>query len=174
MRRWMAVLSLVLMFGGGGVGTAVLLRHQRTILSGPPTPFRPGSLTGVGPDGRPVRLPERSAVVLYVSEGCAFCRAELRAWSQLLAADPGRPAPWIVLAPGTDVQDARALTRAFPGHWMTDRTGAVARSLRVAAVPMAVVLDSSGAVVEVHVGMSSPERLAHLAALTSPTPRRRP
>jgi hypothetical protein len=168
------VLSLVVLFGGGGGGTVVLLRRQRTILAGPTTPFHPDSLLGTGPDGLPAQVPPRPSVVLYVSEGCAFCKAELRAWSRLLAAHPGRRPPWVVFAPGTEVRSARALAGAFSGRWMLDPTGAVGRSLQVQAVPMAVVLDSSGAVVEAHVGMSPPERLARLAALASPTPRRGP
>jgi hypothetical protein len=170
----MAVLALAVVFGGGGGATVALLRHQRTVLAGPATPFRPDSLVGVGPDGRPVRVPSRASVLLYVSARCAFCKAELRAWSRFLDAHPAARPPWVVFAPGTGVRDARALVTAFADRWMTDPTGAVGRSLRVEAVPMLVVFDSAGAVVEAHVGMSPPERLELLAELSSRTPRSRP
>lgn len=170
----MAVLSLAVVFGGGAGATVALLRHQRATLAGPRTPFHPDSLVGVGPDGRSERVPLDGPVLLYVSAQCAFCKAELRAWSRFLTVHPGGRPPWVVFAPGTEARDAAALTGALTGHWMMDPTGAVGRSLRVEAVPMVVVLDSTGAVVEAHVGMSPPERLARLAALPSQIPRRRP
>lgn len=82
-----------------------------------------------------------------------------------MASSPGQPAPWVVVAPDTDLREARALLAAFRERWMLDRTGAVGRSLGVRAVPFVAVMDSTGLVVEAHAGLSSPHRLAHLAAI---------
>lgn len=173
-RRSIALMSLAAVFGGGGWGALAFFRHQRRALSGPPTPFRADPLVGVGPDLRRMAVPPGPAVVIYASARCPYCRAELRSWSRLLADHPGLRRPWVVFAPGTRVREARALCGAFAGHWMTDPTGAVARGLRVQAVPFVAVMDSGGMVEEAHAGMSSPERLASLAAFLSRIPRRYP
>lgn len=172
--RWMALLCLVVVFGGGGWGTLAFFRHQRDGAEDPVTPFYTDSLVGVGPDLRPVAVPRSAPVVLYVSAHCPFCRAELRAWSRFLAIHREQRPPWVVFAPDTPVREARTLAGAFAGHWMTDPTGAVARRLRVRAVPFVAVLDSAGLVEEARSGMSSPGRLAALAAIISPTSRSKP
>lgn len=164
--RWTAALALVAVFGGGGWGTASFFRRQAALRRGPDVPFHPDSLVGVSPNGHRHGLPKgRRTVVLYVSAHCPYCRAELRAWAARLADTPGGEPPWIITAPDTELREAIPILRPFGGHWMSDPTGAVGRSLQIRAVPFTAVVDSGGVVVETAAGESSPARLAHFASL---------
>jgi hypothetical protein len=164
--RWVAGLSLAVVFGGGGWATLAFFRHQREALVAPATPYRPDSLVGLGPDRRSEEAPPRPGVVLYVSGHCPFCRQELEDWSRLLASHRRQRPPWVILAPDTPVREARTLLgESFRGRWTLDTSGSIGRSLRVRAIPFTAVLDSAGVVIEAHQGVSSPLRLARMASL---------
>jgi hypothetical protein len=165
--RWVAAGVVAGVLAGGGWSAAVLFRQQVAAVRGAETPFRPGSLGGVADDGsaREIHSAGRE-VLLYVSAHCRYCRAELDAWSRLLASDPEAEPPLVVLAPDTDPGDVPELLLPFEERWVSDPSGALGRALRVRAVPYFAVLDSAGVVVEAGVGLNTPERRIRLARVS--------
>lgn len=161
----MAVVAGVL--GGGGWGAASLFRLQVAAVQAPDTPFRPGLLVGIDEDGSPREIrPRGRDVLLYVSAHCRYCRAELDAWALLLGAHPEASPPLLVLAPDTDPGDLPERLMPFASRWLEDPSGAVGRALGVRSVPFFAVLDSAGVVLEVGVGVNTPERRARLAGIS--------
>lgn len=164
--RWLAAGVVAGVLAGGG-WSAALLRHQVAAVRAPDTPFRPGVLVGVDDDGSPSEIrPAGREVLLYVSAHCPYCRAELDAWSRLLASDPEAIPPLVVFAPDTDSGDISSLLPPFEERWLSDPSGAVGRALEVRSVPYFAVLDSAGIVVEAGVGLNTPERRARLAGIS--------
>lgn len=140
-------------------------------------------LAGLGrtqpPEDRadPARLEHPAAdeppdVLLYVSESCPWCAAEIEAWAALLSEAPeGSRGPRLVLAPGTPAGWEARLPRALAARAVLDADGALGRSLGIVAVPHRARLDSGAFVVGGSTGLSTaPERRALLAFLNPPTP----
>jgi hypothetical protein len=171
LRRWIAVGVVAGVLTGGGWGAAALFRRQVATVRAPDTPFHPGTLVAVGEDGSPreVRSGGRQ-VLLYVSAHCRYCRAELAAWSRMLASDVEATRPLVVLAPDTEPGEMGDVLMTFQNRWVSDPSGAVGRALRVRSVPFFAVLDSAGFVVEAGVGINTPERRARLGRVKRRTP----
>jgi len=161
-----AVLAVVLALG---VGVARLTRVSPAPTV-PTTPFRPGALSGVGIDGLRTAVPATGIrVVLYVSETCPFCAAELRDWNARLGASPHAARPLIILSPTSHAEPPHYLPDAFRDTWIHDADGEIGRRLEVRAVPYTAVL-YDGVVTEVHLGRSSPATLDKLQALLADPP----
>lgn len=126
-------------------------------------PFRPTPAEGHDGSGRPMRVPARGdRVLLYVSESCRFCAAEVTAWARALErAGPVRP-PRVVLSPDSDPRASSYLPPVLRPGRVHDRSGAIARVLGVRAVPFLVELDGTGLVRGAWVGTTPPERLERL------------
>lgn len=91
--------------------------------------------------------------VLYVSDACRWCDAELDAWGKDMPRE-GPLGPLVVLSPGSDPDAAGLLPGALARRVVHDADGSLARALGVEAVPVLLRLDSAGRVVAVTVGLS--------------------
>jgi hypothetical protein len=136
---------------------------------GPPVPFDPGVLTGIGPGGHRTALPRVPGdVILYVSQACPHCFRELESWATSFSASGFSLLPAVVLSPRSDTGDTSYLPPAFRGGWIHDRDGSVARRLGIRAVPFVVVFDHGGTVVDARAGRSSGQRIQELLRRLNP------
>jgi hypothetical protein len=124
-------------------------------------PYAVPSAEGRTTDGRvwdPARhLPGGTALV-YVSEQCPYCRAELSHWASLQGTDAA-PLPWIVASPGSTVDTPRWVPRALRDRVVWDADGAIAASLGIQAVPATLWVDESGIVRLQRLGESSADAI---------------
>jgi hypothetical protein len=136
---------------------------------GPPVPFDPGVLAGIGPDGRRATLPRASGeVILYVSQSCLHCRQELESWATSFSASGFARLPLVVLSSGSDPSNTSYLPTVFSESWSHDRDGEIARRLEIGAVPFIAVFDDGGTVVEARAGRSSDQRIRELLHRLNP------
>jgi hypothetical protein len=160
--RAMGIVALAVSVAAtGGLTLATVGSSQA--YDGPPVPFDPGGLAGVGPEGRWTALPRLPGdVLLYVSQTCPHCLRELESWAASFAAGGFSRLPTVVLSPSSDTRDTSYLPPAFRESWVHDRDGMVARRLKVRAVPFVAVLGDGGTVVAARAGRSSGRRIQEL------------
>jgi len=165
--------------GGAGavlaaVGVAVWLQGSARGTPAAPgrvPPFTPGPLRAELGDGTPTDLVLGPGAVLYVDDACLFCAEEMRRWD---AATSGRPPQGLTVIrhPGADVPHPGVVPPAWASRTLVDRSGAVAMALGVTAVPFLALTDSDGTVVQVTMGLTTPERiLTLLETMASPSPK---
>ncbi|MEJ2539162.1 MAG: hypothetical protein P8188_04220 [Gemmatimonadota bacterium] len=123
----------------------------------PPYPI-PAATARLG-DGTPWRTRTDlggPVALLYVTEGCPHCRADLASWASLASTGPPPPL-WVVVAPGPET-----LTWVPPelrARAVVDHQGSVGRSLGVRAVPVTFWVDGEGVVRWHRMGRSPRTRL---------------
>lgn len=155
-RRVLAVLTLMVLLA---VSAGALMRLGGRDQSFPATPF---PLTQLSRDVRlRVAAPHRVArhrVVLYASEHCPHCHAELARWMRVVSSTPSvrRSVAVIVLTPPAppSVVFERTLRRV-PHARVVDSAGVLARQLLVRTVPTTFYVDASDTVRGVTVGQTS-------------------
>lgn len=104
------------------------------------------------------RGPEVGFAVLYVSEQCPHCRAELGHWASLRKADEDIPL-WIVASPGSELEGLEWVPPGLWGRVVSDAEGTIAEALGVRAVPVTLWVDSAGVVRDQRLGASSPSQI---------------
>jgi len=116
-------------------------------------------------DGRPVVVPApQDRVLIYVSEGCGYCRDELVSWEALMRGREGAPKPTLVLSPESTTVPPAWLPAPFRSGWIHDRDGAVAEALGIRGVPFTAVVGSKGIIQEVWAGANPHGRRVRLLA----------
>lgn len=118
---------------------------------------RPGG--GQWSSGQDLRRP---AALLYVDEECGFCKAELRLWSSIVAAD--LPDLWIVASPNSETSTAAWVPKRLRHKTVKDADGSIAGALGVSAVPITYWVDTSDTVRLVHLGRTTRQRIIEAAA----------
>lgn len=108
----------------------------------------------------------RPAALMYVNDTCIHCKAELRLWDSLTAeADP--PELRIVASPSSETHEASWVPSALRTKVLKDTDGSVAQALSVRAVPVTYWIDATDTVRLVHVGRSTPQRIAEAVRTVS-------
>lgn len=98
------------------------------------------------------------AALLYVSDRCPHCRAELRTWGSLKSRE-GAIELWIVASPRSEVETLAWVPPRLRGQVVSDAEGHIAEALGVEAVPATLWVDSGGVVRDQWLGRSSSARL---------------
>ncbi len=161
----LGVLGLVLV---GGVLT-LTRRSPRPGAPELPVPLPADSLTGVLVSGGLWRAEDlrQPTLLLYVDERCSWCKAELRTWTELVRRTPAR-VPVVVASRRSDPGFVPPPLARVLVH---DRTGRIARGLRLRGVPAIAVMTPRG-VTHLFYGVSGRGRLDSLLhLLDDPSPR---
>jgi hypothetical protein len=142
------------------------VRASRNVTPRHPAPFRPKVTIAYGAAGQAVAIPSpRDRVLIYVSEQCRYCRAELASWEALLNDREASPKPTIVLSPGSTAGHPFWLPAPFRSEWIHDRDAAVAKALGIQGVPFTAVFGSDGTVLEAWAGANPQARRVRLLTL---------
>jgi len=146
----------VLVLAGAGGATLATRSGGGTGAGLPAVPFQVASLARPGaPAG------ERRAV-LYLSDSCRWCSAEVAAWERALAETPGSEPPTVVFSPGSDPASLGGLPPRLRAGAFHDRTGALGRELGVRAVPFLALVDGGGTAHRVQAGLTPPDTLRRI------------
>lgn len=104
------------------------------------------------------------SIVVYVSDHCPHCTAELARWDSIISAGHGRfrNAPVTVIrAPGS----VRTRHRApFARRELVDARGDLARALRIDAVPASFVVAGDGTILNQRAGQTGPRNMQKFIA----------
>jgi hypothetical protein len=156
-------LALTLLGGVIGlpiVGASVVSARRAGLTGTPPYPLP--SAVGRNPEGDPWDpardLPGPTAL-LYVSERCPHCRAELATWASVAGSVRGRVALRIVASPSSERRALAWVPEALRGRVFGDPGGAIAEALGVRAVPVTLWIDSTGVVRGQRVGRLTPSEI---------------
>jgi hypothetical protein len=108
------------------------------------------------------------AALLYVSDRCPHCRAELRTWGSLKGWE-GAIQLWIVASPRSELEALGWVPPRLRGQVVSDADGFIAKALGVQAVPATLWVDSGGVVRDQWLGRSSSARIeGTIRRLTGP------
>lgn len=143
------------------VGVSVVSSRNAELADQPPYPV-PSAL-GESPPGdpwNPARDLGGPTALLYVSEHCPHCRAELETWASLAATRPEGVPLWIVASPSSEIGALAWVPEALRGGVVGDPDGAIGEALGVRAVPVTLWIDTSGVVRDQRVGRLTAEEIA--------------
>jgi hypothetical protein len=118
-------------------------------------PYPVPSALGRGPGGDPwdpARDLPGSTALLYVSEQCPHCRAELATWASVADSLGKGVELWIVASPNSESRVLSWVPEALRSRVVGDSQGAIADALGVRAVPVTLWIDPTGVVRDQRVG----------------------
>ncbi|MEK9508785.1 hypothetical protein WI460_11360 [Gemmatimonadota bacterium Y43] len=176
--RRLAALAALAAFCGLGVLTwlrvgAVAARHPMVGLGLPEIELASAApcVSGAG-DARSRFAFEPPGALIYISNSCPHCRAQLRVWSGLLADRGGAP-PWVVVAPGESF-DSTVIPARLRRRVALDHDARIARVLDARRVPLTVYVDRHRRVAARAEGRQSGAEIARLLSAigAGPTPSR--
>lgn len=173
-RRPLAALLVIAAVGLPIVLSESFLADRPRLAGTPPYPL-PSALgtTLLGAPWDTARHLGGPAVLLYVSDRCPHCRAELRTWASLGGWEAPVPL-WIVASPRSELKTLGWVPPRLRRRVVSDDEGSIAEALGVSAVPATLWVDGDGVVRDQWLGRSSPARLKRaawrLVAGASPDP----
>jgi peroxiredoxin len=105
------------------------------------------------------------ALVVVMDPGCEHCHTEIGAIQRLIARNPGRPAPKVLLVSVGDSARLGEAARRYPTLPVYgDEVGTLRGRLGLRVVPASFVVDAAGRVGDVRVGLQSEEYFAGVLA----------
>ena len=155
----------------------LLPSSEQTAVAGPQAPVAHGSGAGLGQQAPPFTLAVQSSpgtsmdlsalagkpvVLNFWASTCQNCRSELAAFSQVAASSPKVRFVGIDVAdpsPAVAASETRAAGVGYP--LLSDASGNVAATYRIASLPTTVYIDSQGKITAVHPGAMSAEQLRY-------------
>jgi peroxiredoxin len=109
------------------------------------------------------------ALVVVMDPECEHCHTEIGTIQRLLARNPGRPAPRVLLVSVGESQRLAQAARRYPGLPLyDDEAGTIRGRLGLRVVPATFVVDAAGRVGDVRVGLQSEEYLAGVLRSLAP------
>ncbi|HEY0996989.1 MAG TPA: hypothetical protein VGD77_13430 [Gemmatimonadaceae bacterium] len=151
-RRAIGVIALLIVALGAWKGVALTAADREARSPLPVGTALPASLGALLQDAT---SPDRAAVVMYVSESCPHCAAEVARWDSLDNAGrlPRSLRRLLIVAPASDGRRHQA---SFPDLTLLDRDHRLAATLRVRMVPITYWVDARGTIRRVTQGEQLP------------------
>lgn len=128
---------------------------QRSEIPEPPWSFP--TVTAQSADGKKWNVPVElgaPVAVIYVSQSCLHCKAELERWSTTVG-EVGMDKLWVVASSDSDIESLDWVPSPLRSRTVKDGDGSVAEALGVRLVPATFWIDDANVVQFVKVGQSS-------------------
>lgn len=134
--------------------------HRARALKPHPTPYRlaPKVLELIAAPNEVLRPVSRA--LLFVSETCWHCRAELDRWTSIAIAHPQLfSAIEVVVITGAPLTRKGFVPAELPHRHIYDREGAIAAAINVRVVPLVAFVSGDGVVSRVAAGQNAPSQI---------------